>query len=107
MAGMKKILKGKSMRPRAAAEDFDFLMGHWSVKHHRLKTRLISDTHWERFAGSCETRPILNSRVNIDDNILILPAGAYGASSIRVFDPVQALWSIWWIDSRNANIDPP
>jgi hypothetical protein len=94
-------------RTKAAARDFDFLMGKWAVKHRTLKTRLMGDTQWETFAGTCETRSILQGQGNIDDNVLELPAGTYTAVTVRVFDPATAAWSIWWIDSRKPGIDAP
>ena len=34
---------------------FDFFIGRWKVAHHRLRERLVGDTRWEDFGGSCET----------------------------------------------------
>ena len=31
--------------------DFDFLIGEWTVRHRRLKRRLASDSEWIEFAG--------------------------------------------------------
>ena len=87
--------------------DFDFLFGKWSVRHRRLKSRLTGCTEWETFSGTSEARPILGGVGNIDDNVLELPAGTYTAASIRVFDPDKKQWSIWWLDSRTANMDTP
>src|SRR6516165_10673296 len=47
---------------------FDFFIGRWKVAHHRLRERLVSDTHWENFAGACETRHIIGGLGNLDDN---------------------------------------
>ncbi|HXA35312.1 MAG TPA: hypothetical protein VNW26_03175 [Steroidobacteraceae bacterium] len=89
------------------ARDFDFLFGNWSVQHRRLKARLTDCTEWQEFPGTCQVRPILGGAGNVDDNVIELPAGSYTAASIRVFDATKQLWSIWWIDSRTPNIDPP
>jgi hypothetical protein len=44
----------------------------------------------------------------MDDNVLDLPGGAYYAVTVRTYDPGKALWTIWWIDSRNpGHLDPP
>lgn len=87
--------------------DFDFLFGQWSVQHRRLKSRLTSSTEWEAFSGTSEARPILGGAGNVDDNVLELPAGRYAAATVRVFDAAKGQWSIWWVDSRTANIDTP
>jgi hypothetical protein len=44
---------------------------------------------------------------NVDDNILNIPTGAYGAVGVRRFDPKLNRWSIWWLDARYPSIEPP
>jgi hypothetical protein len=90
-----------------APHDFDFFMGEWRVHHRRLKRRLAGDTTWEEFAGTSSARKVLGGFGNIDDNEIDLPGGAYRAVTLRVFDPAKRLWSIYWLDSRIAAIDPP
>lgn len=87
--------------------DFNFLVGRWNVEHRRLRQRLASDTDWEEFGGMCESRPIIGGLGNIDDNVLELPAEAYRAATLRVFDPAARLWSIWWVDGRAPRLEPP
>jgi len=87
--------------------DFDFLIGTWTVRHSRLRKRLEGDTAWDAFAGSCEMRPMLGGLGNMDDNVIELPDGPYRAASIRAFNSATRLWSIWWLDGRNPDIDPP
>lgn len=82
---------------------FDFLVGHWTVRHRRLKERLAGCTEWEEFRGTCSLRPLLNGQANIDDNVLELPSGTYRAASIRAYDPATDRWSIWWLDSRHPH----
>lgn len=83
--------------------DFDFLVGHWTVRHRRLKERLASCTEWEEFGGTCSLRPILDGQANVDDNLLDMPSGTYRAASIRAYDPATRRWSIWWLDSRHPH----
>ena len=75
-------------------DDFDFLSGRWTVRHRRLRRRLSGDSNWEEFSGACESRPVIGGLANIDDNYLELPAGAYRAATLRLFDPAARLWSI-------------
>lgn len=115
MAGVASLLV--AAEPNAAAagsderrgrmRDFDFLFGKWSVQHRRLSSRLTGSTDWEAFPGTCEARPILGGVGNIDDNVLELPTATYTAATIRVFDAPKKMWSIWWLDSRTADIDTP
>ena len=92
---------------RDGRDDFDFLVGRWTVAHRRLRQRLVGDTGWEEFGGVCESRPVVGGLANIDDNILELPAGTCRAATLRVFDPVAKLWSIWWVDGRAPRLEPP
>ncbi|MGH9759636.1 MAG: DUF1579 domain-containing protein [Blastocatellia bacterium] len=88
-------------------DHFDFLRGRWAVTHRRLKSRLSGDSQWEEFRGACESRPIIGGLGNIDDNLIELPGGAYRAVTLRLFDPTNGLWSIWWVDGRAMRLEPP
>jgi len=103
-------LFSKSLAGAAIADgrdDFDFLAGCWTVKHERRRRRLAGDSTWEEFPGACESRPVIGGLANIDDNYLELPAGAYRAATLGLFDPATRLWSIWWADSRRMRLEPP
>lgn len=87
--------------------DFDFFIGRWRVSHHRLVGRLVGSTDWQDFDGTTQTRRILGGLGNMDENVLNLPAGAYQAVTLRLFDPARAVWTIHWIDARMATVDAP
>ena len=80
--------------------DFDFLVGHWTVHHRRLKQRLAECTQWEAFGGTSTLRLLMGGRGNVDDCVLDLPGGAYRAVTLRSFDPESKQWAIWWLDGR-------
>lgn len=88
-------------------KDFDFLIGSWRVKHRRLKARLAGSTEWVPFEGWCQCRKTMGGLGNVDDNVLNIPEGAYGATGVRRFNAKLNRWSIWWLDARYPNIDPP
>jgi hypothetical protein len=90
-----------------APEDWAFLVGRWNVQHRRLKKRLVGDTQWEDFAGTCVNWPLMGGLGNVDDNVLELPGGTYRGVGVRAFDAETRQWSIWWIDSRRGGMDPP
>lgn len=83
-----------------APRDFDFEFGDWSVRHRRLKDRLVGCTDWGEFTGESSTRPILGGLGNVEDNLLHLPAGSYRAIALRSFDAARGEWAIWWLDAR-------
>jgi hypothetical protein len=95
--------------PLGHVDDFDFLAGSWRVHHRRLVGRLVGSTTWEEFDGECRMQKLLSGQMNIDDNVLYAPGGTYRAATVRVFDPTNNAWSIFWIDSRYppSTIDDP
>lgn len=91
----------------AKARGFDFLHGRWNVVHRKLRERLVGNTEWFEFPGKLEVAPILGGLGNFDQNVLSDPKGTYEASSLRLFNPREQQWSIWWFDARLPGIDPP
>ena len=88
--------------------DWDWLVGHWTVRHRRLKARLAGSTEWEEFAGTSATWLTLGGLGTVDDNVLELPGGTYRAVGVRAFDAKAGQWLIWWLDARNpTQLDPP
>ena len=89
------------------AHDFDFLIGDWSVRHRRLKRRLIGDTEWIEFTGPASAWKILDGLGNVDEYRIDLPEGTYTGATLRFFNPTSGQWTIYWMDSRNPKLDPP
>ena len=87
--------------------DFDFFVGDWRVRHRQLKRRLVGETEWIEFFGETTTRKILGGLGNIDENGIDKPVGAYEAATLRLYDPAEDRWSIWWVDARNPGLEPP
>ena len=59
----------------SSANDFDFLIGSWSVHHRRLNRRLAGDTTWIEFTGPATARKILGGLGNFDEIDIALPSG--------------------------------
>lgn len=89
-----------SMPTPYGPDDFDFIIGAWSVTHRRLNERLASCSEWTTFTGTSETRKILQEFGNVEDNRLDFPDGSVRALALRSFDPVSGTWAIWWLDGR-------
>ncbi|UYY58238.1 DUF1579 domain-containing protein [Sphingomonas sp. S2-65] len=85
---------------------FAFQTGTWRVRHRRLSRRLLGDTHWIEFDGSCRAYPLLGGAGNVDDFVIDDPAGSYRAATFRRREP-DGDWSIFWADSRREGLDPP
>ena len=82
------------------ANDFEFLVGSWRVRHRRLKERLASNHHWIEFEGTCVMQKILGGAGNMDEHVLNFPGDPYRAVAVRIYDAAKRKWSIWWIDGR-------
>jgi len=83
-----------------APEDFDFMIGHWQVKHKRLKKRLANCHEWYEFDGTSSTIKTLGGFGNVEDNLLNFPEESYRALALRSFNEMTQTWSIWWLDAR-------
>jgi hypothetical protein len=89
-------------------QDFNWLVGTWKVRHHRLKERLSGCTEWEDFNGTSTLWLTMGGLGTVDDNLLELPSGTYRAMGVRMFDPKAEQWLVWWHDGRNPTaLDPP
>lgn len=77
------------------------MIGHWHVRHRRLRARLCHCTDWIAFEGSSNTRKILGGFGNVEDNVLGFPDGEVRAAAFRSFNTDTRTWAIWWL-SRQA-----
>jgi hypothetical protein len=98
-------IHAEATTPVDGRRDFDFLHGRWTVAHRNRKP-LDADAAWQEFEGVVDCRPVVGGIVNVDDNILHPKAGTYRASTVRIFDPAQKRWSIYWISEKAPGIDP-
>jgi hypothetical protein len=85
--------------------DFDFLIGHFDVVHRQLRKPLTGSDEWDEYAGTCTARTHFDGAISIDE-MQFPTKGSYGLS-IRLFDPVEKQWSIYWVDSRTMKLFPP
>lgn len=107
-AGVHRSTAVSSHAPPEPSHDFDFLHGHWRVRNHRLRERLVGCTDWETFDGEQVCRPILGGFGNEDE----LVSDAFGehrfiGMTIRLFDSRAREWSIYWVDNRSVQLQPP
>jgi len=93
------------------ARDFDFIYGHWVV--HNTKLRDVTDPEcedWVEFDATSEAFPVLHGLGHIDRIYVPDPPDGepFEGLTLRIFDPVTALWSIWWSSTRTpGRLDPP
>jgi hypothetical protein len=89
------------------ATDFDFLPGRWRVHNRRLANPLDADcTDWIEFDATSEARQMLGGLGNLDH--FSVAGEEYEGFSLRLYDPDEDLWRIWWASTaRPGRLDPP
>ncbi|MFC0626901.1 hypothetical protein [Kribbella deserti] len=92
-------------QPAKITGDFDFFTGHFDVAHRQLKNPLTGSDDWEEYTGTCHARILFDGAVSIDQ-VTFPSKGAYGMS-LRLFDPVEKDWTIYWINSKTGKTQPP
>jgi hypothetical protein len=85
--------------------DFDFLNGYFDVRHRTLKAVFEGCDEWNEFEGTTTARTHFDGAISVDE--MRFPTQQRYGMSVRLFDPVEKQWSIWWIDSRTMQLYPP
>jgi hypothetical protein len=85
--------------------DFDFLTGHFDVLHRQLVKPLSGSDEWTEYAGTCSARTHFDGAISIDE-MQFPDKGSYGMS-LRLFDPVEKEWSVYWVNSTTYEVGPP
>ena len=91
----------------SSASDFNFLIGRWNIFNRKLKSRLTGCTEWIEFEACQEMHTVLNGMGNTDNFKTTIDGKAFEGLSLRLFNPVTRLWSIYWADSNWGVLDPP
>ena len=87
--------------------DFDFFEGEWDIHNKKLKTRLNGCTEWLEFHSTQKMYRILNGNGNIDNFLTTFDGEPFEGMSLRLFNPQNRLWSIYWADTHKGELDPP
>lgn len=93
------------------AHAFDFVYGTWAIKNRELRD--VTDptcTQWVEFDATSEALPILQGIGHIDRiHVPDPPDGPpFEGFTLRLFDPTDDLWRIWWSSTRSpGTLDPP
>jgi hypothetical protein len=87
----------------SANTDFEFLVGTWTVKHRRLRERLVGSKTWDEFGGTFTNWPLLGGHGNVGDNVMEFPDGTVRGVGLRAFDLKTHQWLSWWLDGRNPS----
>lgn len=80
-------------------DNFDFLIGKWSVLNKRLNERLVQCTEWTTFQAEMQTKPILNGLGLMDEMKSSQFGNDFIGLSIRMVNPKTNVWTIYWADT--------
>ena len=91
----------------SSKHDFDFFEGKWQLHNKKLKARLCNCTEWLEFESTQEMYRVLHGIGNIDNFLATFNGVPFEGMTVRLFNPVTKLWSIYWADSNVGVLDPP
>jgi hypothetical protein len=95
----------------SGASDFDFIYGSWRVHNRKIRDNADPDCdEWVEFEATGEAHPVLAGTGHIDQmHVPDPPDGEpFDGFTLRLFDPDEQTWSIWWSSTRvPGRLDPP
>lgn len=94
------------MSTRSAIHDFDFLAGTWRTQQRRLKARLCGCTDWEHFSATSRVMALPGGVANFDTLVAEDWRPGWVGMTLRVYNPLTDLWSIYWLTNEGGGIDP-
>jgi hypothetical protein len=95
--------------PRDGSHDFDWMVGNWKAELKRLVDPLTDARTWVEYEGTQKTTTILGGKAVMDEFIVDSPATKtkVEALTIRLYNPANQTWSIYWANARNGAFSMP
>lgn len=90
--------------PTSSKADFDFFEGNWTIENKRLKSRLNNCEEWTSFSAEQEMKIVLQGKGNVDHFRSTVDGEYFEGLSLRIFDEMTKLWSIYWTDIHKPGI---
>lgn len=87
--------------PPSKPGEFDFLSGHWSINHRRLK----APNDWDVFQGEATCWSILGGVASIEE--LRIPARNFSGMGLRLLDGKERRWADFWVNGKSGVLTPP
>ena len=88
-----------------ARNDFDFNYGEWVVEHRRLKERGVACDDWQVFETRTDAQLLMDGAVSVD--VTDFHSGGFKGMSLRLYQPKEDRWAIYWINSSDGVLQPP
>ncbi|MDF2997824.1 MAG: hypothetical protein K0R27_3461 [Xanthobacteraceae bacterium] len=90
---------------KTALQDFEFNQGEWIVEHRRLQERGKGSDTWNEFETRTHAQLLMGGSVSIDETDFA--HSGFKGMTLRVYDPIQDRWAIYWINSTDGVLQPP
>lgn len=87
-------------KPDNLNHDFDFIFGKWSINNRVLKSRLSNSTEWNEFPAQYHAWSVMGGLANMDEFLATIGEQSFYGLSIRLFNPQNQKWTIYWTDSN-------
>lgn len=85
--------------------DFDYFVGGWITKQHRLKARGVDSHDWEEFPATLCMSLYLDGLATVDE--MYMPTKKRAGLTLRTFDIHKRQWSIYWVSSADGTLGVP
>ena len=89
----------------SSENDFDFFVGSWKIHNRKLNKRLADCDEWTEFEAKSECRKLLRGFANTDSFSATFDGKPFEGMTLRLFNPLTKLWSIYWADSNVVVLD--
>lgn len=85
--------------------DFNFLIGRWTVENRKLIKPLSNCNEWQHFPATQNVQALPGGIGNFDDYIAESWRPGFVGMTLRVFNPETRLWSLYWLTNRDGGIN--
>jgi hypothetical protein len=85
-------------------DQFDFLVGRWSVHNRRLHAPLTGSQEWYDTPADAVSRTQHGGAISVDE--MWFPEQGYAGTSFRVRTEDNR-WTIYWVNSATGHLQPP
>jgi hypothetical protein len=103
---MTETTDAPTLPPMAAStSDFDFLQGTFDVVSRRLRDPFDVESGWTEARATSSARTHFAGAISVDE--MWFPADGLSGLSLRLFDPVEGTWTVYWVNSRTGHLQSP
>lgn len=91
-------------QPAQGQHDFDFEFGTWTAQLKRLTKPLSGSHDWVELNGTSTVRKVWGGAANLGELDVRNDASHIEGLSLRLFNPENGTWSIFWGNKRDGSL---